>query len=289
MRLFNFVCRIVSGFLSFFKKNKVFLFAHVNSNGIIFRKSNWGDDINLYFLEYISDLHISFYNINSSYKYSCIGSILGGVKWKQLIVWGSGFISCNDKMNIEPYRICSVRGPLTRSLLLSQGISCPESYGDPALLISKYYQPKVKKEFEIGIIPHYSDEECQLLKDIHSVFPEFLIISMKNYKDWRDIPNQICRCKRIVSSSLHGIIVSDSYGIPNCVVRFSDYLKGGDFKFLDYLLSVGRLNTKRRKINSVDDFSSLVISDVYDCADNIDYDKILNACPFKEHLKSFIY
>ena len=40
-------------------------------------------------------------------------------------------------------------------------------------------------------------------------------------------------CKHIISSSLHGLICSDSLGIPNRWIKLSQLL-GNDFKFKDY-------------------------------------------------------
>ena len=50
----------------------------------------------------------------------------------------------------------------------------------------------------------------------------------------------IGECEMIASSSLHGLIVADALGIPNWRVSFARELKGGDFKFRDYALVVGR-------------------------------------------------
>lgn len=47
-------------------------------------------------------------------------------------------------------------------------------------------------------------------------------------------------CKKILSSSLHGLIVSDAYNIPNRMIKFSNKINGDGTNFTDYFLSVKR-------------------------------------------------
>lgn len=46
------------------------------------------------------------------------------------------------------------------------------------------------------------------------------------------------RCPEVYSSSLHGIILAEAYGVP--AVMFRSYDKSVDFKYLDYYASTGR-------------------------------------------------
>jgi hypothetical protein len=54
-----------------------------------------------------------------------------------------------------------------------------------------------------------------------------------------EVIKQIGGCKRIVTSSLHGMIVSDAFGLPRRVEMCARLAKdGGDFKFRDYSASI---------------------------------------------------
>lgn len=124
-------------------------------------KENYGDLLGKYLVEKIANKKavwtkpsaFSFQNFFSPI-YVTIGSILTNVNDK-CVVWGSGIIS--KEYNIKKAKFLAVRGPQTRMHLIEQGYSVPEVYGDPALLLPRYYSPNIKKEYKIGIIPHYKD------------------------------------------------------------------------------------------------------------------------------------
>lgn len=274
-------------------RKKILVVSWCEYDGCRLKHMNWGDDINVYFLEYLSGCHVGVKNLSfilnfyPSTVYSCIGSILGDFPLRRTEVWGSGFIEEGKKLKEKPLKIHSVRGPLTRRELLKQGIDCPEKYGDPALLISRYYRKEVKKKYQYGIVPHYIDENNPVLIGFCKKHPECIVIRMKGYKDWHDIPDQIMECQRIISSSLHGLIMADSYEVPNVWVRFSDKIAGGDFKYQDYFHSVGRKIESPIYIKSIDDLERIIVDDNTSMARNIDYRGIYDACPFKNIIRDY--
>ena len=256
-------------------------------DGVILHK-NWGDDLNVYLLKLITEKHIYLANksvLHNKFRlknYSCIGSIIGFYENKRTEIWGSGFISNQSTIRTKPAKIHSVRGKLTRNMLLSQGINCPEKYGDPALLVSKYYKAQSIGRYRLGIIPHYVDLSNEIVRKIISEREDVILIDIAHYDKWTDICDMIVSCDCIISSSLHGLIVSDSYGIPNIWVRFSNNVYGGNFKFLDYFSSVEREEIEPVLINNIEEFNQLNLQITENVKYNakIDMDAILSSCPF---------
>lgn len=232
------------------------IFRPVLINGFVYyekdkvQPENWGDDINYYFLKEIIQRPILIYNrISLAYRlklknYLVIGSTIDMLCKKNTEVWGAGIIDDIKTLKIKPHKVHAVRGPLTRKKLLDQGVECPEVYGDPALLISRYYKPKVKKKYLYGFIPHRSNLETINGFTVDgarlSLQKEVLVIDLSNYDKWTDIVDQICSCENILSASLHGLIIAEAYKIPNLWIEFGKPLIGGHFKFHDFFLSMAR-------------------------------------------------
>lgn len=275
-------------------KNKILLVGFFNERFGKITNNNWGDDINYFFFKEICSCKViphqsSFlYHRLSVKNYSFIGSILCSFTNKNTIVWGSGLINGNVDLEKLPSKIYSVRGPLTRETLLKNGINCPEKYGDPALLISKYYKPSLTKKYKLGLILHYVDEDNPIINSFIKNHKDVLLIRMRGYSHWHDIPDQVCSCERIASTSLHGLIVADTYNIPNLWIRLSDKIYGGDFKYKDYFMSVKREIDSAYQVKDWKDVEFIYLNtELFSFAACINYDDIYDACPIKDKLRKW--
>lgn len=281
--IFTDVSRIVKG------EKAVSIVSFLDTRWGRWKKQNWGDDMNVYLIEALLHKKVTCYNTSvlswlfCKVNYSLIGSVLQGVN-KNTIVWGSGLISEREIPKCHPKKIHAVRGPLSRKLLIDNGFDCPEIYGDPILLLPHYYVPNVEKKYEIGIVPHFYDEFEPMIQDYLRKHPKCHLISMSHYDNWKDVIDGICSCKMILSSSLHGIIVSDAYGIPNVWVEFSRKVFGNGFKFRDYFASVNRKVQRPVPINNNNDYTKAMLEVKNYNAIKIDLRLLIDSCPFNIHI-----
>ena len=242
---------------------------------------NWGDDVNVILCQLISEKKVIPYQYSwfKRKHYLCIGSVLQWYCSKNTIVWGSGMLEYH-KISEKPFKVLAVRGPLTRQCLLDNDIDCPEIYGDPALLFPRYYTPKIKKTYSIGIICHQSEKKELQGRILQN--DSILFIDIINYGKWSDFIDKILSCKVILSSSLHGIIISDAYGVPNLWSQFTNYISEGDgFKFHDYFLSVGKNVEQPIEFLHFSDINNIVEMVTKDWVKPIfNGDELLSVCPF---------
>jgi pyruvyltransferase len=257
----------------FFKKlNKVPLFWY--------DCNNWGDALNPWLVSMLSGKGVVMAKEPYLRKYLVIGSILG-VANKHDEVWGSGFIKENETLSEGPHKIHAVRGPLTRKALLDSGIPCPEVYGDPALLLPKFFNPDIPKIHDVGVIPHYVEKNHPWVENLRN---QAGVNVLDIESGLEEFVRQVKSCRVIASSSLHGLICADAYGIPNAWIKLTDEVIGGDFKFRDYRLSIGAPDPNPLVVTD-----NLSINEVMECAVRyevkLDLNKLMNSCPFLDKKK----
>lgn len=148
-------------------------------------------------------------------------------------VWGSGFIKPGPENICENLDFYAVRGSNTLSRIKP---TREIALGDPGLLASLVYKSSLQKSSKVGILAHYVDaKNPSVLKAKSNGFNIINPLSSP-----QEVATEITSCEIVFSSSLHGLIVADSFNVPNYWLPFSNKLTGGDYKFNDYCTAVNR-------------------------------------------------
>lgn len=194
---------------------------------------NFGDELSPVIVSWLSNRTVE--HTLTSPKFMAVGSTFFYAKTGDL-VWGSGVVS-DDPRNVPEAKeldVRAVRGPHSRKMLLDNGFSCPEIYGDPSLLLPMMYPAKATGERDWAFVAHLDDIP-------HYPHLRGRIIDVR--WPWKRVVDEILKCKWIISSSLHGIIIAEIYGIPATWLRSKTNLHY--LKFHDYYISTGRKPPKR--------------------------------------------
>lgn len=143
-------------------------------------------------------------------------------------IWGSGLMEATD-MRFPAASVVALRGHKTHEHLGRPDVA---ALGDPGLLASRVVVPK-EKRWDVGLVPHHSHERHPLVAELAGRFGK-----RARVVDVRQHPGRVVReiaaCRTVVSTSLHGVIVADSYGIPTSWAMLDPVVGGGEFKFHDY-------------------------------------------------------
>lgn len=242
---------------------------------------NFGDILNPYLIEKMTGIPPTFVSKGKP-GLIAIGSV---IKWAHYgnTVWGSG--TSRDPETLSPLAIYkSVRGPISRKNVLLSGGYCPEIYGDPALLLPRYYKPKVKKKYKLGYIPHYQHLDIKFGGDAKLIN----VLRVSN-EDIEAFINEVCECEMIISTSLHGIIIAHAYGIPAqwaIISNAEKQIHGDNIKYVDYFLGVGLPVQTPIDLKNFDVLESSIFKTLISKNVDLKFDanKLLNAFPYQELL-----
>jgi hypothetical protein len=196
---------------------------------------NFGDILNPYVVEKLTGLPPIFgpkgagvLAIGSTIRFARDGSQ----------VWGTGTPRMSDRLNPRAVYL-AVRGPLTARLVQQSGGRAHAVFGDPACLLPRLYRPRpAAQRFALGVVLHHAHEgRLQFDGDV-----KVISVLRAGYDGIEAFIDELCQCERVLTSSLHGLIVSHAYGIPAqwfTVAGATDAVPGDGTKYHDYLLSVG--------------------------------------------------
>lgn len=194
---------------------------------------NFGDDLSVVITEKLLGRQVQKAAIDECGKVLAIGSILQFARQGDT-VWGSGINGKHPRINeyqADALDVRAVRGPLTRFFLQMTGIEVPEVYGDPASLLPLLFPEFKKPPYPARpylVIPHMSE--------LH-LFPDDPLLASP-LEPWDVLVDKILDSALVISSSLHGLIVAEAFGIPARLLRVTN--NEPMFKYCDYYYATGR-------------------------------------------------
>lgn len=198
--------------------------------------NNLGDTLSPIIVEYMlkqQGLSLT-QNVSGKKHLYAVGSVLtAGIQ--DATVWGSGVLNAKLSYRLEKRKldVRAVRGPVTRAILMDYGYDVPEVYGDPAIIMPEIYKAvPLKNRKKYGLITHkdyilnekYEENEIARLNICTDGYESFL--------------DQLVSVDVVISSSLHGIILAEAYGVPAILLKPQVDI----VKYYDYYYSTGRIN-----------------------------------------------
>lgn len=259
------------------------LLVHWANRRIIGR--NWGDKLNPVLCRMLSGFNVVHcYDVFPAARkqvHYVVGSSLERAQKRRGVVWGAGFIDSGQGIRQAPAVIHAVRGHHSKEKLRGLGVDCPDTVGDPALLMPRLYTPGPSpRRYRLGVIAHAYE------RDMHCIATEKLpedVLDIDITGGIFDVVDQVASCDEILSSSLHGLVCAEAYGVPSRWVQVSDRPAGDGFKYHDFYSSIGKRSDPPPTIESAADWSRLAgTSEPPVASDRLEKitRELLAACPF---------
>jgi pyruvyltransferase len=231
---------------------------------------NLGDALSPVIVSALSGLPVVHQHFDAdANRFASVGTIGHGLKNGVVHLWGTGVDRKKNPIDStlnyykRPldtlFRVHALRGPFSADTFQRQGITVPDIYGDPVWFLPSIMPPAPEKQYELGVIVHLS--ELAEYTDTASVKSHFLryhipesltnqiriitTVTQPSYEALEAKVQEITACKRIASTSLHGLVIAEAYRIP-CL----------------YFRTKGRGTTFMR-LEEGDDFLDLRVRDFY--------------------------
>lgn len=198
-----------------------------------------------------------------------VGSVIGRMKFDATI-WGSGVLHMSRirdiiaRRKLVKYDIRALRGPFSRDVMKAAGYDVSNCcLGDPGMLMPFVYTPEhVEKKYRYSVIPHHRLEDYKLDTGDH-------LISVHT-DDYKKFITELLETEIVISSSLHGIILAESYGVPAIFLLEGKNVEQQLIKYLDYYYSTGRYNVKiARSVEEAKAMTPMELPDLREMQENL--------------------
>ncbi|MGO4845302.1 polysaccharide pyruvyl transferase family protein [Inquilinus sp. 2KB_12] len=200
---------------------------------------NFGDALSPVMVALLSGLDIERIPTKSrSVRMGAVGTIGHGFEGGEVWFWGTGCSNWKNpsapmneraRFTVPPeslFHVPATRGPVSARLL--GGRTSGGVYGDPVWLLPRFYKPKIEKKWDLGVILHLSEladraleahprpeyKRFQIPAEFEGRVHLISTVTPIGIGGLQDKMDEILACRRIVSTSLHGMVIAESYGIP---------------------------------------------------------------------------
>ena len=148
-------------------------------------------------------------------------------------IWGSGLIR-DHEYPLPDAHVLAVRGPLSRDRI---GAPADVALGDPGILVARHLRRPAAR-WDVGLVPHgHHRSHAGFMGLAESAGARVRVIDV--HQEAAAAVREIAACRVIVTTSLHGLVAADSFGIPAVWTTLDPPLEGGSFKFHDYEGALG--------------------------------------------------
>lgn len=199
--------------------------------------SNLGDQLSATMVAALTRRPVSHVHFNAQHsRLVAIGSIGHQQKAGTVHFWGTGFgewirnaagvLEAFQGFSDTNYVVHALRGPFSQRILANSGIEAPPIFGDPAWFLPRLMPERPVPRHELGVVLHVSElaektpkanPSPKLLKYQAGLNDNIKLISTFHEPTWDGFKlklEEILSCKRIISRSLHGMLIAEAYGIP---------------------------------------------------------------------------
>lgn len=188
---------------------------------------NFGDDLTPWLLPHYGVLPV--HRVASRARLAGVGSILEFLpaEWDG-VVWGSGLMH-GASHQLPNARVLAVRGHLTRDLI---GAPDDVALGDPGILVGRLI-PRPERRWDVALVPHgHHRSHEQFLALAEAAGHRVRVVDV--HQTAARAMHEIASSDAVITTSLHGLVTADAYGIPAVWTTLEPPLGGGAFKFHDY-------------------------------------------------------
>jgi len=203
-----------------------------------FPHANLGDALGPLLVSALSGLPIAYQRFEANTeRLATVGTIGHKFSGGTVHFWGTAFNPARSRKDAPilyeipantTLKIHALRGPGSAYHLRQLGLEIPPVYGDPVWFLPSIFPAAPEKRYDLGVVVHVSELQMPLatsdLKprlrrylippDLQAQVRIFNTVVPPTAEAIANLIQEITACKCIISTSLHGLVMAEAYGIP---------------------------------------------------------------------------